>query len=84
MQTVRYSITRVAITCVLMIGFIFLGVWAGSAFYGKASFAGWLIAGVFIVILPGAARYLLDGGRILEYDRTFVTFHGILSHSKMY
>lgn len=83
MQTVHYSTARVAFACVLIIGFIFLGVWAGSTFYGKASFAGWLVAVCFMICLPMAARYLLDGGKILEYDRTFVTFHGVLGSTRM-
>ncbi|MBY6217385.1 hypothetical protein [Qipengyuania aquimaris] len=83
MQIVRYSRSRVAMACVLMIGFIFLGVLAGSAFHGKASFAGWLIAGCFVICLPMGARYLLDGGKILEYDRNFVTYHGVLGSTRL-
>lgn len=83
MQTVRYSTSRVAMMCVALIGFIFAGVWAYGAFYGKAAFAGALIAAVGIVCLPMMARYLIGGGVILEYDRINVTFHGVLSTTRL-
>lgn len=83
MQKVRYSTTRVLAMCVAMLGFIVVGVIMWSALYGKGAFAGGFLTLIGICGLPAMARYLLSGGLILEYDRTFVTFHGVLSTTRL-
>lgn len=83
MHKVQYSTGRVAFACLGMIAFIFAGVWMASTFDGKGAFAGWLVTICFIICLPLGARYLINGGLILEYDRHFVVFHGVLGTKRV-
>ncbi|NNC53373.1 MAG: hypothetical protein HKO08_10080 [Erythrobacter sp.] len=83
MQTVHYSTARVMAMCIAMLGFIVVGVVMWSGLYGKGAFAGAILMMIGICGLPAMARYLLGGGLILEYDRTFVTFHGVLSTTRL-
>lgn len=69
--------------CLAMIGFIVIGVFMWGALEGKGAFAGAIFTIIGICGLPAMARYLLGGGVILEYDRTFVTFHGVFGSTRL-
>ena len=63
----------VAILLLFIVGFF---AWATGQ--GKVAFAGAImtIAGIWGLFM--VVRYLIGGGLILEYDRQFVTFHGMI------
>ena len=78
MQTVHYSKLRLCLMGVAILLLFIVGFFAWATGQGKVAFAGAImtIAGIWGLFM--VLRYLIGGGLILEYDRQFVTFHGMI------
>ncbi|WP_428027689.1 hypothetical protein [Altererythrobacter sp.] len=78
MNTVHYSKVRMIIMFVGVCLFVVLGAWANARLEGRAAFAGFILMCLGAITFPIFARYMLIGAKVLEFDSTIVTFHGLL------
>lgn len=78
MQTVHYSKGRLIGLGLALFGLLIVGVCLWGVSHGKVAFAGAILASTGLFGLFMMVRYFMGGCVVLEYDRKFVIFHGML------
>lgn len=78
MQTIHYSMPRLVFVFLAMFGMVILGAWVNIRMENGGGFYGYLIMLGGIISVPDVLRMMLNGGKILEFDHNFVTYHKLL------
>lgn len=83
MQTIHYSMPRLVFVFLAMFGMVILGAWVNIRMENGGGFYGYLIMLGGIISVPDVLRMMLNGGKILEFDHNFVTYHKLLGPARV-
>lgn len=81
---IRYSVPYLAALALVFTVLIVTGASIAGRLWGENAFVGAVFMLFGVLGLPTMVRYLFSGGVVLEYEDSFVTYHGIFGSKTLH